>query len=150
MIGRCRAHRFGTMHAFPATPSRPVRLKFVVRSTKQVGIGCRRERVDWGLGARRAGKPLQADLHAVHGRKPHRLGSLPELNESVEPVMVGHGQRLILQPYRLLYERLRVRSSIEKAEVGVTVQFGVSHESFRQTRSILSNICSICFAVGPE
>ena len=57
--------------------------------------------------------------------------------------MVGHRQGLVIQLHGPFDQGFGVRSPIEEAEIGMTVQFGVSHRSFRQTHSILSNICSI-------
>jgi len=49
--------------------------------------------------------------------------------DPVETVVVGDGQRLVTELHRRLDEVFRMRSSVEKGEVGVTVQLGVPAHS---------------------
>ena len=89
------------------------------------------EVVAFGVGPAHAGRSrrgcLQGEFGPEHGGQPVGAGRLGEAHDAVETVMIGDGEGFETEPDGLFHELLRVRGTIEEAEVGVTVQFGIWH-----------------------
>ncbi len=81
-----------------------------------------------GLPVLRTGEP-ERELGPEHRGDLRRLGRLGEPHDAVEAVVVGDRERTEPQPFRLLEQRLGAGGSVEEAEAGVRVQFGVGHGS---------------------
>ena len=77
---------------------------------------------DPGLGR---GRGMQGDLGTEHRGQAMSPGRFSKAHDTVETVVVGERQGPQTKADRLFDQLLRVRCSIEKAEVGVTVQLSV-------------------------
>ena len=75
----------------------------------------------------RAAGQVEGELGAEDGGHAHGVSGLGEADDSVHAVVVGDGQGLEAEAGRLLDQLLGVRRTVEEAEVGVAVQFGVRH-----------------------
>ncbi len=82
---------------------------------------------------------MESYFNSVHRRETGFPGGLGEPDCPVETVVIGYGQRLIAQLDCPFHQILGVGGTIEKGEVGVAVQLGVS-EVHNLT---ISNICSM-------
>lgn len=69
---------------------------------------------------------FETDLNTVDDGKPGGFRSLPKPRNAVEAVMIGHSKGLISQFDCILNQILRMRGPVEKGEIGMAVQFGVT------------------------
>ena len=71
----------------------------------------------------------QRDLGPEHRRQTHGARRLGEAHHTVEPVVVGEGERLETEPGRFGGEFLGVRGAVEERVVRVAVELGVRHRA---------------------
>ncbi len=81
---------------------------------------------------------FESYLDAVDGRKASLPGRLGETHGSIEPIVIGHGQRLITQLDSSFHQILGVGGPVEKGEVGVAMQLGISISHSRTISNIRS------------
>jgi hypothetical protein len=99
----------------PAQPGVPVRAAGQQQQVPADGVG---------LAVLGAGQ-FEGQLSAEHGGQLELPGRLAEPHHPVQAVMIGDGQRRETELGGLLGEFLRMAGTVEEAEVGVAVQFGV-------------------------
>ena len=68
---------------------------------------------------------IEAEFRTEDGGQPDRFGRLRKSHDAVHPVVVGEGEGLEAEARRFFGEFLGMARAVEKAEVGMAVEFRI-------------------------
>ncbi len=131
VLERARRGAFGPpgQVGFGDGPTEPAVALRVPGQDHQMGphrVGPTRPGRGGGRGGRRSRGGDQGELGSEDGGEPDGPGRLGEADHPVQAVVIGEGQGAEPEPGGLGHQLLGVGGTIEEAEVGVAVQFGVA------------------------